>query len=123
MSLLGRKTHPCARQLTRGGLPTRDERPFRFGPSAAPAIIRLGAILFSVGLRLALPVVALLVMVDVALALLGRVNAQLQLLSLAFPLKMFLTLVVFGWGTLLFPRLLRELSGHAWAAVRQVMGS
>ena len=96
---------------------------FGFGPSAVPAIIRLGAILFSVGLRLALPVVALLVMVDVALALLGRVNAQLQLLSLAFPLKMLLTLVVFGWGTLLFPRLLRELSGHAWAAARQVMGS
>ena len=38
--------------------------------------------------RLALPVVALLVMVDVALALLGRLNAQLQLLSLAFPIKM-----------------------------------
>ena len=30
--------------------------------------------LFSVGVRLALPVVALLVMVDVALALLGRLN-------------------------------------------------
>lgn len=96
---------------------------YGFGAAAGPAMIRLGAILFTVGLRLALPVVALLVMVDVALALLGRVNAQLQLLSLAFPLKMLLTLVVFGWGTVLFPRILRELSGHAWAAVRQVMGS
>jgi len=76
-----------------------------------------------VGLRLAFPVVALLVMVDVALALVGRVNAQLQLLSLAFPVKMALTLVVFGWVTLLFPRILRELSGQAWAAVRQLMGS
>jgi flagellar biosynthetic protein FliR len=90
--------------------------------AAAPAIIRLGATLFSVGLRLAFPVVALLVMVDVALALMGRVNAQLQLLSLAFPIKMLVTLVVFGWGTLLFPRILRELSGQAWAAVRYVMG-
>lgn len=96
---------------------------YGLGPAAAPALVHLGATLFSVGLRLAFPVVALLVMVDVALALVGRVNAQLQLLSLAFPVKMALTLVVFGWVTLLFPRILRELSGQAWAAVRQLMGS
>ena len=95
---------------------------YGFGPSAAAALIHLGASLFSVGLRLALPVMALLVMVDVALALLGRVNAQLQLLSLAFPVKMLLTLLVFGWGTLVFPRILRELSGQAWAAARHLMG-
>ena len=51
------------------------------GRSAAESLIRLASSLFSRGLRLALPVVALLVMVDMALALLGRVNAQLQLLS------------------------------------------
>ena len=95
---------------------------YGLGPAAAPALIQLGASLFSVGLRLAFPVVALLVMVDVALALVGRVSAQLQLLALAFPVKMLLTLVVFGWGTLLFPRILRELSGHAWTAARHVLG-
>ena len=93
-----------------------------FGPSAAQALIHLGASLFSVGLRLAFPVVALLVMVDVALALLGRVHAQLQLLSLAFPAKMVLTLLVLSWGTLLFPRILRELSGQAWATARHLLG-
>jgi len=91
------------------------------GPPAAQALIRLGAALFSVGLRLALPVVALLVMVDVALALLGRVNAQLQLLSLAFPVKMALALVVLAWGCALFPRILREISGQAWTAARQAL--
>ena len=95
---------------------------YGLGPAAGPALIQLGARLFSVGLRLAFPVVALLVMVDVALALVGRVNAQLQLLVLAFPVKMLLTLVVFGWGTLLFPRILRELSGQAWGAARHVLG-
>jgi flagellar biosynthetic protein FliR len=95
---------------------------YGFGPAAAPALLGLGAKLFSAGLRLAFPVVALLVMVDVALALVGRINAQLQLLSLAFPAKMLLTLVVLGWGTLLFPRILRETSGAAWAAVAHVLG-
>jgi flagellar biosynthetic protein FliR len=93
-----------------------------FGPPSAGALIRLGSSLFSVGLRIAFPVVALLVMVDVALALVGRVNAQLQLLSLAFPAKMAVALVVLSWGTLLFPRILRELSGQAWGAARAVLG-
>ena len=75
------------------------------------------------GVRLALPVVALLVMVDVALALLGRLNAQLQLLSLAFPAKMLTALVVLSWVAALFPRILaRSSAGQAWAAARRMLG-
>jgi flagellar biosynthetic protein FliR len=91
------------------------------GPSAAVAVIRLGAGLFSIGLRLALPVTALLVMVDVALALLGRLNAQLQLLSLAFPAKMLTALAVLSWMAVLFPRLLLEMSAQAWPAIRRML--
>ena len=80
--------------------------------ASAEPLIRLGASLFSVGVRLALPVVALLVMVDVALALLGRINSQLQLLSLAFPAKMLTALMVLSWVAVLFPRMLREIGGH-----------
>jgi flagellar biosynthesis protein FliR len=61
-------------------------------------------------------------MVDVALALLGRLNQQLQLLALAFPAKMLTALVVLSWVSLLFPRILMESSGHAWAAARQILG-
>jgi flagellar biosynthetic protein FliR len=93
-----------------------------FGPSAAESLIRLGAVLFSTGVRLALPVVALLVMVDVALALLGRLNSQLQLLSLAFPAKMLTALLVLSWMAALFPRILRELGGQAWTVAHRVLG-
>src|SRR5262245_8426700 len=58
-----------------------------FHSGSADSLIRLGSILFSVGIRLALPVVALLILVDVSLALLGKLNSQLQLLTLAFPAK------------------------------------
>ncbi len=91
------------------------------GPASALTLIKLGSGLFSVGVRLALPVVALLVMLDVALALLGRLNAQLQLISLAFPAKMLTALLVLSWLTSLFPRMLLEFSGHAWTAARQLM--
>ena len=40
------------------------------------------------------PVVALLMMVDLSLALLGRINTQLQLLMLAFPTKMMISMAL-----------------------------
>ncbi len=93
-----------------------------FSLSSADAMIRLGANLFSAGLRLAFPVIALLVMVDLALALLGRINAQLQLLSLAFPAKMLTALGLLATTCVLFPRLLVELAEHAWGALGRILG-
>ncbi|MCU1237483.1 MAG: type secretion system inner rane protein [Candidatus Solibacter sp.] len=93
-----------------------------FSRASAEPVIRLGAVLFSVGVRLALPVVALLVMVDVALALLGRLNSQLQLLSLAFPAKMLTALVLLSWVSAIFPRVMREISGHAMGTAHRLLG-
>jgi len=95
---------------------------FVFTRATAEPLIRLGAALFSTGVRLALPVVALLVMVDVALALLGRINAQLQLLSLAFPAKMLTALILLTWMASMFPRILREISEQAWIAAHRILG-
>jgi flagellar biosynthetic protein FliR len=93
-----------------------------FGPASAQSLIRLGSSLFSTGVRLAMPVVALLLMVDVSLALMGRLNAQLQLLAVAFPAKMLTTLVVLSWVAALFPRVMQQLGGLAWATARQMLG-
>jgi len=62
--------------------------------SSVESLVGLGAGMFSTGLRLALPVMGLLALVDIALALLGRVHAQMQLLMLAFPVKMLAGLVL-----------------------------
>jgi flagellar biosynthetic protein FliR len=56
--------------------------------SSIDAIIGLGANMFATGMRLAMPVVVLLALIDMSLALLGRIHQQLQLLTLAFPVKM-----------------------------------
>ncbi len=58
-----------------------------WAPAAASldGIVRLGSDMLSLGLRLALPVVALLILIDFALALLGRVQQHLQLLSTGLP--------------------------------------
>lgn len=75
---------------------------FHINQPVVVAIQRLGATMFSTALRLAMPIIALLMLFDLSLALLGRINAQLQLLSLAFPVKMLGALAALaGMATLL----------------------
>jgi flagellar biosynthesis protein FliR len=92
-----------------------------FSRVSAGMLIRASADLFSIGVRLALPITALLVMVDVAVALLGRLNAQLHIMSLAFPAKMMVALLMLGWLAAAFPRLLMEAAEHSWTAARHIL--
>ena len=54
----------------------------------APAMIQFSSTIFTAGLRLAAPVVALLLLADVSLAVLGRVQSQLHLVGLTMPVKL-----------------------------------
>lgn len=56
------------------------------------AILAGGTAMLDLGLRLALPVAGLMLLADLTLALASRLQAQLQLLSMAFPLKMLIAL-------------------------------
>lgn len=77
---------------------------FTISLDLAHSLIALSSGIFSTGARLALPAVALLGMLDLSLALLGRVNSQLQLLTLAFPLKMLAALALIASTAVLFAR-------------------
>lgn len=77
---------------------------FTANRASGEGIMHLASGIFSGGVRLALPVVALLTLVDLALALIGRLNAQLQLVTLAFPAKMLVALVVLAAVAALYPR-------------------
>ena len=85
---------------------------FALKMTTGEAIIRMAGTIFSTGLSLAMPVVALLVMIDISLALLGRINAQLQLLTLAFPAKMMTGLALLAAMAALFPRVYRGYATH-----------
>ncbi|QOY87591.1 flagellar biosynthetic protein FliR [Paludibaculum fermentans] len=75
------------------------------GWPAARVVAGAGAMMMELGLRLALPIAALLLLTDITLALLGRIQAQLQLLSLAFPVKMLGSLAALAALTSLAPLL------------------
>lgn len=85
---------------------------------AALALIEFGSGIFAAGLRLALPAVALLALVDVALALVGRVHSQLQLLTLSFPVKMLAAMAVLAWTMALFPRVYGGYAGQVFGGLR-----
>lgn len=95
---------------------------FALAPGSAEQVLRLGSGMFSVGLRLALPAVALLMLVDLALALLGRLNQQLQLLMLAFPVKMMAAVAMLAALAVLFPQVFRGYSQEVFGQVATVAG-
>ncbi|HYV61500.1 MAG TPA: flagellar biosynthetic protein FliR [Bryobacteraceae bacterium] len=84
-------------------------------------VIQTGSAMFSTGLRLVLPLLAMLLIVDLSLALLARLNSQLQLITLAFPIKMLLTLGLLAWLLLVFPKVFTQASGPVLRLVRQLL--
>jgi flagellar biosynthetic protein FliR len=95
-----------------------------WAPAAASldGIVRLGSGMFSLGLRVAMPVVALLLLLDISLAVLGRMQQQLQLLSLAFPLKMLAALALLSVLAPVFARLFERSAERTLGTLWQVIG-
>jgi flagellar biosynthetic protein FliR len=84
-------------------------------------VVQTGSVMFSTGLRLVLPLLALLLIVDISLALLARLNSQLQLVALAFPIKMLVSLGLLAWLVLVFPQVLAQAAGPVMRLVRQLL--
>jgi flagellar biosynthetic protein FliR len=91
------------------------------GKTAAEELIRAGSAIFSTGLRLALPITGMLLLVDLALALVGRINAQVQMVTVAFPLKMGLALSMLAWTLVAFPRVYEQHAGHIFGLIARLM--
>jgi flagellar biosynthetic protein FliR len=80
----------------------------------ALALIRFAGLIFSSGLRLAAPVIALLLLGDASLAVLGRTQPQLHLVSLTMPLKLVATMLILATTVALQPGIFESLM-TAWA--------
>lgn len=78
------------------------------------AVTKLAGIALTAGVRLALPLIALMLTTDLALALLGRFCPQFQLLSAAFPLKIALSIFFLA---LMMPSMIPAYEGLAQQAL------
>ncbi|MDE3197503.1 MAG: flagellar biosynthetic protein FliR [Acidobacteriota bacterium] len=70
----------------------------------AEATIRFSAGIFVSGLRLAAPIVALLLLADAAMAVLGRIQSQIQLIGLTIPVKLAVALLLIAMTLPFQPR-------------------
>ena len=70
----------------------------------AEAMIRFSAGIFVSGLRLAAPIVALLLLADAAMAVLGRIQAQIHLIGLTIPIKLAVALLLISMTLPFQPR-------------------
>lgn len=84
-------------------------------------LLKYSGTIFSTGLRLALPIMAFLFMLDMALSLLGRINPGLQLFSLSFPAKIFLTLFIYAQVLMLFPRVFERLATSCMTHIHRLL--
>jgi flagellar biosynthetic protein FliR len=95
---------------------------FAISPEARSAVLNLGYSVLTTAFRLALPVIALLLLVDLTFALFGKLHAQLQLLSLAFPAKMLATLGMLAMLSHVFPRIYEGIAAKSVSALMRLAG-
>lgn len=93
---------------------------YAFAPSLAEGLAEAASNIFSTGLRLALPVIALLAMADISLALLGRLSSHLQITTMSFPVKMVAGLALLGWIATLIPNVLQQAAEPLLRLVEQI---
>jgi flagellar biosynthetic protein FliR len=81
-------------------------------------VFALGANVFALGLRIAFPVLGLLMLCEIALALVARLNNALQLSHTSAPLKMLLTLLALTAVLKIVPGLYVAYAGQLFSALR-----
>jgi flagellar biosynthetic protein FliR len=81
-------------------------------------VFALSANVFSLGLRIAFPILGLLMLCEIALALVARLNSALQLSHTAAPLKMLLTLLALTVVLKIVPGLYLAYAGQLFGALR-----
>ena len=96
---------------------------FVVSPSMANGLIAMGGTVFVTGLRLVMPLMGLLLMVEISLALLARLNSQLHVMMLSFPIKMLLSLGLLAWLVLIFPKVFEHSSLQVLQLIHSLLAS
>lgn len=96
-------------------------RAFSLDGRAIETIVGLGAAIFTTGVQLAIPVLALLILLDIAFAVFGRLHAQLQLLSLSFAIKMVVALAFLAVVLSAYPAVFERTGAITFAVLDRVL--
>lgn len=94
----GLQVHPLGSFLTR--------------PADAQTMIALGGYMFEASVRLALPVMAVLLLIDLTLGLLNQVHSRMQLITLSFTLKLLAATGVIALMLPIAPKVFDVMAEH-----------
>jgi flagellar biosynthetic protein FliR len=89
--------------------------------TAIEAVTRLGSGIFSIGLQMALPVLSLMLLLDIAFGVLGRLHSQLQLLGLSFGVKMLVGMAFLGSVVSYYPAIFERAGAVTFAILRRLL--
>jgi flagellar biosynthetic protein FliR len=87
----------------------------------AGAVLRFGSMMFNNALRMALPVMGFLLLLDLAFALVSKVHAQMQLLSFSFSAKMLAGMALFAATFALCPSILAAAAARTLEILLHLM--
>ncbi len=91
-------------------------------PAWGEVITRMGASMFELSMRLSLPVAGLLLLAEIALGVVSRLQSQLQLLSVSFPVKMLGTLVTLAVLAPLWVAIYQRAFATSSATLERMLG-
>lgn len=91
--------------------------------AGARAMVASGAQLFALGLRFAAPVIAIILITNAALAVLGRAAPQLNILSVAFPIQIGVGLVALAATIPVIAMFFNGFSGEYRTVITHTLGA
>lgn len=94
---------------------------FVLTPHLVSAVLSLSSGIFTVGLKLSLPVVALLLTTEIALAIVGRLSTQLHLGASAGAIKMLLTLLVLASLLRVLPLIYQDFARQVFDFIQEAL--
>ena len=83
-------------------------------------VLHLAGAMFKTGFRIGLPLVVLSLLLDLSLALLGRLHAQMQLIFMSFPAKTALVLLLLAAMIVRWPSLYQSVAAETLTALNQL---
>ena len=94
---------------------------FAISGSVVEAVSRLGAGIYTTGLQLGIPVLGLMILLDIAFAVLGRLQTQLQILSVSFSVKMLVGIGFLSGLISYFPAVFEKAGAFTFAVVLKLL--
>jgi flagellar biosynthetic protein FliR len=88
-----------------------------------PVLITAFSMFFTVAVQIALPLIAVLFLADLALALLTKVAPQLSAINIMYPAKIGLTLLLVGLSFPVLPQAIDKLVDYSLQAMSTMSGA